>query len=78
MAFRYNELGSEVAGGPFTKGRFAFPIEDRDRYASKIQFQVVKIIPPRLDLKLNTQTGKIMSSKSTPYKGVRTHKKSSK
>jgi len=56
MAFRYNELGSEVAGGPFTKGRFAFPIEDRDRYASKIQFQVVKIIPPRLDLKLNTQT----------------------
>ena len=28
-------------------------------------------------VKLNTQTGKIMSSKVTPYKGVRTHKKKS-
>lgn len=29
-------------------------------------------------VKINTETGRIMSSKSTPYKGVREHKKSSK
>lgn len=29
-------------------------------------------------VKINTETGRIMSSKLTPYKGVREHKKSSK
>jgi len=54
MAFRYNDLDRETAGGPFTKGRFAFPIEDRDRYASKIQFQTVSITPPKVQLGFKT------------------------
>lgn len=29
-------------------------------------------------VKMNTETGKIMSSKATPYKGVREHNKNSK
>lgn len=55
MAFRYNDIGPEVAGGPFKKGRFAFPIEDRDRYASKLQFQVIKINPPKVQLGFNVK-----------------------
>jgi len=54
MAFRYNELDNEVAGGRLEKGKYSFPLEDRDRYASKLQFQVVRIDPPTFSTKFST------------------------
>ena len=53
MGFRYNELDGEVAGGKFEKGKYSFPLEERDRYASKLQFQVVTIVPPTFSSKLS-------------------------
>lgn len=59
MAFRYNDLGGadldHYAGGKYEKARYAFPLEDRDRYASKLQFQIVKFIPPQFSLKFGTE-----------------------
>lgn len=54
MAFRYNELDGEIAGRPFERGKFSFPLEDRDRYASKLQFQIVEIKPPTFNTKFST------------------------
>lgn len=54
MGFRYNELDGEVAGGKFEKGKYSFPLEERDRYASKLQFQVVTIVPPTFSSKFST------------------------
>lgn len=55
MAFRYNELDAEIPGGKFRNGKYSFPLEDRDQYASKLQFQIVTINPPTFSSKFSTK-----------------------
>ena len=54
MAFRYNALDTEAPGQAYKKGKFSFPLEDANRYASKLQFQVVQITPPTFGSKFST------------------------
>ncbi len=51
------------------KGHRNGQVKDRKQFLNPKTGQYVK---------MNTETGKIMSSKSTPYKGIREHKKSPK
>jgi hypothetical protein len=53
-------------GGNTGKGHRSGQVKDRKQVYNTKTKQYIKI---------NTQTGKIMSSKETPYKGVRSHKK---
>ena len=55
MAFRYNDLDPPGATDPkFKRGTYSFPIDDADRYASKLQFQIVRYNPPTFSTKFST------------------------
>jgi len=54
MAFRYNSLDDEVPGQKYQRGRFSFPLEDEEVYASKLQFQIIRINPPQFSTKFST------------------------
>jgi len=54
MGFRYNELDNDAGFGGYGRGKYSFPLEDRNRYASKLQFQVVTIEPPTFSTKFST------------------------